>query len=244
MHCASRLLTTSSSSPGAATATCYAASSYSCSSPPSLRDGAGDRVVALVRSAPVRLPAAVPARSPKRLDAERDDLIPARARLTSATARHRNRRSTRCECPFLAGTTRPSAGRSFALLAVGLPFLKQRPEGAFFGMGIKGDRFGLGWQPTGCETQHDLVFACARETEIYRATAQRYSPRPHFGATHPRRHPRGVIPWIAACRLVWTRRIGPCSAACGRGSGLNRGTGISSSEPCQRSVTRGSVPFG
>ncbi len=51
--------------------------------------------------------------------------------------------------------------------------------------------------------------ARARETEIYGASAERYSPSPHFGATHPRRYPRGVIPWIAACRLVWTRRIGP-----------------------------------
>ncbi len=87
----------------------------------------------------------------------------------------------------------------------------------------------------------------------YRARGkQKYTALPPSG-THRARileplilavYPRGVIPWIAACRLVWTRRIGPCSAACGRGSGLNRGTGISSSEPCQRSVTRGSVPFG
>jgi hypothetical protein len=120
---------------------------------------------------------------------------------------------------------------------------QQRPEAAFFGRASKGERFGLGWKPTGCETQHDLV-SRARETEIYGASAERYSPSSHFGATHPRRYPHGVIPWIAACRLVWTRRMGPCYAACGRGSGLNRGTGISSSEPCQRSVTRGSVPFG
>ncbi len=35
--------------------------------------------------------------------------------------------------------------------------LQQRLEAALFGMGSKGERFGAGWQPTGCETQHDLV---------------------------------------------------------------------------------------
>jgi hypothetical protein len=35
--------------------------------------------------------------------------------------------------------------------------LQQRPEAAFSGMSSMGERFGVGWQPTGCETQHDLV---------------------------------------------------------------------------------------
>jgi hypothetical protein len=71
---------------------------------------------------------------------------------------------------------------------------QQRPEVASFEMGGKGERFGLGWQPAGCETQHDLVSRARGKQkytalpEIYGASAERYSPSLHFGATHPPRY--------------------------------------------------------
>ena len=158
--------------------------------------------------------------------------------LFGGSATNRARVGLRLNVSRRTGLSRISSASHFSTIHdTAQKRLQQKPEAAFFGMGSKGERFGVGWQPTGCETQHDLVSRARGK--------QKYTALPPSGTHRARILEPLILAVIRVALFLGSQRAASFgSAACGRGSGLNRGTGISSSEPCQRSVTRGSVPFG
>jgi hypothetical protein len=97
---------------------------------------------------------------------------------------------------------------------------QQRPEVASFEMGGKGERFGLGWQPAGCETRHDLV-SRARGKQKYTALPEIYALPP--SGTHRACTLEPLILPVIARRnsldrsvpLVRTRRVGPVTRRVG-----------------------------